>query len=98
MKEIKPAFKNSFDGYYMAQSPDGVLRCSCGRKLIKLDEHTWQCSGGYPIYRDEDGAFVLDKFGNLMLKAKDHDAAAKKEAKFFNEFKDNEDCDGNPIG
>ena len=59
--------------YFSVAGEDGVLRCSCGRELVQLDERTYACPGGYPIYRFEDGEVVLDKFGNLMFKAKSHE-------------------------
>ena len=65
--------------------PDGKLRCSCGRELVKMDDTTYRCSAGYPVYRFEDGTFIIDKFGNLLIKTEmPHDPPAggeKKEVK-----------------
>ena len=71
MREIKPVAKQDHDGYYLVEE-DGVLKCSCGRELEKMDEDTWRCSGGYPVYRFSEGSIILDKFGNLMLKKIPH--------------------------
>lgn len=79
MKKIEPSFKNSFKGYFSIVAPDGTLKCSCGRQLIKLDDNTYKCSGGYPIYRFEQGEFFIDKFGNLMFKEKDHNKEKKND-------------------
>ena len=59
--------------YYSVEGEDGVLRCSCGAELVKLDDKTYQCPGGYPIYRFDEGEVVLDKFGNLLFKHKSHE-------------------------
>lgn len=59
-------------GYFLVQREDGQLRCSCGGELIKLDEHSYKCSGGYPIFRPGDGEIIQDKFGNIYLKMKPH--------------------------
>ena len=79
MKEIKPIsdFRKSRegydrDGYYLVQDSDGVMKCSCGRQLEKMDDETYRCSGGYPIYRFSEGSVIVDKFGNLMIKEVDH--------------------------
>lgn len=61
-----------FNGYYLVQQEDGQLRCSCGRSLIKADENTWKCSGGYPLFRPKDGDIKQDKFGNTYFKMKPH--------------------------
>jgi len=51
---------------------DGRVTCSCGRELIQVDEHSYKCSGGYPIYRFDEGDIIKDKFGNLLMRAKEH--------------------------
>ncbi len=71
MKEIKPISYREKDNYYPVEE-DGVMKCSCGRELIKLDEETYQCSGGYPIYRFDEGTIIIDKFGNLCIKKIKH--------------------------
>lgn len=73
MGEIKPNINHDRDDeiakeYFTVEGEDGVMRCSCGRQLIKMDETTYMCSGGYPVYRFEDGSVIIDKFGNLMFK------------------------------
>ncbi len=73
MKKIEPTEYREEDEYWAVLAPDGTLRCSCGRELEKMDEHTYKCPGGYPIYRFEDGTIFIDKFGNLMIKTTDHD-------------------------
>lgn len=57
---------------YFAVEEDGVLRCSCGRELIKKDDVTYECPGGFPIYRFDDGTVMIDKFGNLVIKHIEH--------------------------
>lgn len=64
-------------GYYLVQHKDGKLLCSCGNELIKNDDTSWKCSGGYPIYRPSDGEFFKDKFGDVYLKIKEHDKTDK---------------------
>jgi hypothetical protein len=59
-------------GYYLEQDKDGQLRCSCGRSLVKLDNYTFKCSGGWPIYRPEDGTVEVDKFGNIQIRVIPH--------------------------
>lgn len=75
MKTIQP-FSEDLTGtqgqYYPVTYKDGRVTCSCGRELMKIDEHTYQCTGGYPIYRFDEGDIIKDKFGNLMMKAKEH--------------------------
>ena len=72
MKKIEPECIREEDEYWSVVDANGIMRCSCGRELIKMDEHTYRCAGGYPIYRFEDGTVFIDKWGNLMLKASDH--------------------------
>lgn len=70
-KEIKPVSYNEEDKYYSVEE-NGVLKCSCGRELIKMDENTYKCSGGYPIYRFDNETVFIDKFGNLCIKKLNH--------------------------
>lgn len=68
---IDPAASDGDDGgYYLCEDENGVMRCSCGRELIQLDDDTYKCPGGYPIYRFDEGDVIKDKFGNLYLKKK----------------------------
>ena len=71
--EVKPnnIHPTGNDKYYAVEQ-DGVLTCSCGRELVKLDDKTYKCPGGYPIYRFDDGSVYIDKFGNLMIKQIEH--------------------------
>lgn len=61
------------DRYFLVQDENGHLTCSCGRALIKLDEYTYRCSGGYPTYRPEDDTVIKDKDGNIQLKELPHE-------------------------
>ena len=81
MKHIEPNNSSSgmeavreidADRYFLVEDEDGQLKCSCGRKLIKLDDETYKCEGGYPIYRVPQGEVVIDTYGRLMLKKKKH--------------------------
>ena len=58
--------------YYLIETEDGQLKCSCGLKLIKLDDEHYKCEGGYPMYSFESGEIRVDTFGRLMLRKKDH--------------------------
>ena len=83
MKKVKPDINHIRDEqiareYYAVEDCNGVIRCSCGRELIKMDETTYRCSGGYPIYRFEDDSVIIDKFGNLAFKYKNHDEDGNK--------------------
>lgn len=72
--EIKPDIPNSNleeKGWVLVEQ-DGVLKCSCGRKLIQHDENTWSCSAGFPLYRLSDGDVRIDKYGNLYMKIMEH--------------------------
>jgi hypothetical protein len=66
------------NGWYPRVGPDGQMRCSCGRVLVKVDEVTWACSAGFPRYRFDTGDIVVDKFGRLMFRMKDHPDENKK--------------------
>ena len=79
MKKIEPTSNNKLDNYWAVVDADGNMRCSCGSELIKLDEHTYKCAGGWPIYRFEDGSVFIDKFGSLMIKTSDHDGEQDEE-------------------
>ena len=81
MKEIKPTKSSRYrdsemelggDNYYSVEDEDGVLRCSCGNELEQMDESTYKCPGGYPVYRFDNDSIFIDKFGNLMAKKIDH--------------------------
>jgi len=77
MSKIKPNTQLSDPSmqdqeYFLVQREDGQLRCSCGGELIKLDEYSYRCSGGYPIFRPDDGDIIQDKFGNKYLRMKPH--------------------------
>lgn len=70
--DFKSDKKDGADNYFAVEDEDGVLRCSCGRELIKMDEETYKCPVGYPVYRFKDGEVVIDKFGNMMFKELPH--------------------------
>ena len=73
MRNIKPEEGSQYGAkYHMVADEKGVLRCSCGSKLVKMDEKTYKCPGGFPIYRVDEGDIVKDKFGNLLFRMKDH--------------------------
>jgi hypothetical protein len=76
METIKAVGTNSFTNsnggtYWLVIEKDGTLKCSCGRELVKLDENLFVCTGGYPTYRISPDEVVVDKWGNLCLKAFD---------------------------
>ena len=77
MKNIEPATYRNEDAYFVVER-DGVLTCSCGRALVKMDDQTYKCPGGYPVYRFQDGSVFIDKWGNLMMKKIDHGGQNKK--------------------
>ena len=77
MKTVKPQTRSEADEYFAVEQ-DGVLKCSCGRELEKMDDQTYKCSGGYPVYRFQDGSVYIDKWGNLMMKKIDHGGPNKK--------------------
>lgn len=58
--------------YFAVENEDGLLRCSCGRELIKMDEETYKCPGGYPVYRFAKGEVIIDRNGNMMFKSIPH--------------------------
>lgn len=58
--------------YFLVMREDGNMYCSCGAPISKIDDNTYKCSRGWPIYRPEDGEVMIDKFGNTMLKIKPH--------------------------
>lgn len=72
MKRIIPPNSDVENAWYPRVGPDGQMRCSCGRTLVKVDETTWACSAGYPRYRFDTGDIVVDKFGRLMFRMKEH--------------------------
>jgi len=77
MKVIRPIEPEVDTGYTPQVGSDGVMRCSCGRSLVKVDEDTYKCAFGFPRYRFSMGEITLDKFGNLLFAAKDHGADAR---------------------
>lgn len=54
--------------YWCVSDDTGKLRCSCGGELIKMDEYTYRCIHGYPIYTIDNATLFIDKFGNIRLK------------------------------
>lgn len=49
-----------------------AMHCSCGRELNKLVDGTYKCSGGFPIYRPDNGEVMKDKNGDIWLKVLPH--------------------------
>lgn len=80
----------SESGYFLCESEDGVLRCSCGNVLNKKDDNTYICGGGYPQYKFDLGEIILDKFGRIMAKPLPHDQQgnSKEVLQSMNEGKD----------
>ena len=75
MRVINPAASDNvqdLDRQWYPVSVDGKYHCSCGRELIKLDDETYQCAYGYPMYRLGDDEVRKDKFGQIWLKGKPH--------------------------
>lgn len=58
------------DSQYIAQDPDGTVRCPNGFELIKRDENTWECTGGAHEYRMDEGDMIKDKFGKISIRKK----------------------------
>ena len=52
---------------------DGNAKCSCGRPLVRLSKGVWQCEYGFPRYSIDEDEVMMDKFGNIYLKEKNHD-------------------------
>ncbi len=65
-------------GYHLVQHANGVMHCSCGRLLIKVDEDTYRCEGGYPEWRLDKNEVFKDKYGNLYLRHKVHNTKRLK--------------------
>jgi hypothetical protein len=59
--------------WHLVQTADGKLQCSCGRELVKMDEHTYRCSAGFPSYRIDQGDILKGKNGELFLRPKPHE-------------------------
>ena len=55
--------------------------CSCGRPLEKIDEMTYRCSSGFPVYSLREGNVFKDKYGNLYIAALPHDSEAMMQAR-----------------
>ena len=78
MEEVKASRSNRSSvnvaqgGWFLVVEKNGTLRCSCGSELIKMDEDTYVCGAGYPVYRISGEEVVIDKFGNLYMRAKPH--------------------------
>jgi hypothetical protein len=53
--------------------------CSCGRGLEKIDDMTYRCESGFPVYSLREGNVFKDKYGNLYIAAIPHDNEAMKE-------------------
>lgn len=58
--------------YVPIRHKNGKVTCSCGRELVKLDERTYRCAAGWPMYRFDDGDIIKTKDGQLLMRQKDH--------------------------
>ena len=72
MTEFRLPEPESDNGWVPEVGPDGVMRCSCGRRLVMVDEDTYECAYGYPRFRFSNGEIRKDKWGNLMFSDKPH--------------------------
>lgn len=72
MKVITPNTETNEGSSWYPVDEDGIMRCSCGRDLIQMDEDTYRCAAGLPIYKFSQGTIVKDKFGNLLIKKIKH--------------------------
>ena len=62
---------------------DGTIGyCSCGRPLEKIDDSTYRCSSGFPVYSLREGNVFKDKYGNLYVAVMPH---SEEEAKLLRE-------------
>lgn len=59
-------------GYVPVRHKDGNITCSCGRELVKLDESTYRCAAGWPMYRLDEGDIMKDKNGDLLMRQMEH--------------------------
>ncbi len=61
---------------------DGTIGyCSCGRPLEKIDDMTYRCSSGFPVYSLREGNVFKDKYGNLYIAAIPHNDEAMKQTR-----------------
>ena len=67
-EEVEFTPQLDYKGYRMVIKANGKPFCSCGRQLEKVDDTTYKCPGGYPIFRFDHGDFFIDKFGNIYLR------------------------------
>lgn len=76
MKVLDPADRatdREDNQYYPVMNPEtGMMTCSCGNELVKLEEGMYRCGAGWPMYRIEEGDVIKDKWGNLLLRIKEH--------------------------
>lgn len=76
MNTIKPvkvsSEKDRNRQYVPVRHRDGRITCSCGRELVKLDETTYQCAGGWPMYRMDAGDIIKTKDGQLLMRELAH--------------------------
>ena len=68
----EPINNRASSQWYSVLHSNGKMRCSCGRQLVKIDDKTYKCEYGYPMYRFDEGEVMKDKFGNLLLKRLSH--------------------------
>ena len=71
-KDEKDDLIEESNAFWVVESRDGNLRCSCGRPLVKITDTVWRCSFGWPVFRLDQGEVMVDKFGRLMMKNKPH--------------------------
>lgn len=58
--------------YFLVVKENGAMHCSCGRELLRLDDGSYRCKGGYPTYRPDQGEMIKDKNGEIWLKVLPH--------------------------
>lgn len=75
MEVVKPNSTPIDKGYHPVIDQDGTMHCSCGSRLIKVDEDTYMCSTARVRYRISSQEIRVDKFGNVLITLNPHDPA-----------------------
>jgi hypothetical protein len=71
-KELNFKPETSYKGYFLVYKEGGKPCCSCGRPLEKLSATRWRCPGGYPEFDIDNGDIMIDKYGTVYLREKEH--------------------------